>query len=124
MRCRSRAEVSRASLVEIALPYRPDTALDTAIVQRVVSEFGGEGRQRKLERRSKTTKVNGTIEEVSADDFSVKVGRNRFVRVPYAEVVSVRREPRVSKGEWITIGAVSGGLAALMMYCGMGYCEQ
>jgi hypothetical protein len=37
---------------------------------------------------------------------------------------AARREPRVSKGEWITIGAISGGVAALIAYCGMGYCEQ
>jgi hypothetical protein len=71
-----------------------------------------------LEVRSKTTQENGIIKEVSADDFSVNVGRNRFVRVPYAGVVSVRRERRVSKGDWIAIGAVSGGLAALIRTAG------
>jgi hypothetical protein len=119
----ARPEISQASLVEIALPYRTSEVPNVAILKRVVTEFGNEGKT-KLEVTYGKDKAVGPIADAGADDFGVRTGRNRVVRVGYADVVSIRRNPRFSKGDWIALGAVGAGLGALITYCGMGYCEQ
>jgi ribosome maturation factor RimP len=117
----ARAEITRATLVEIVLPYRSDPP-NAAVSRRVLSEFADGRFKPRLTVKYGTKTVRGTIADVGADDFAVKRERNDVVRVRYSELVSLSK-PKINQAGWMAIGGAAGGLGA-WAFCAALHCNQ
>ena len=122
-----RADVTGAALVEIARSYRRSDPPNTAILRRVASEFAGQ-RETTLQVRYTINNVNittkGTIDEVGAESLAIRAGRKRVVRIPYASVVSLQREPFTSTALWKTTVVTGSIIGGLMISCAVALCSQ